>query len=339
MASLEIPHDLIGQSGLYNVPDPLLRRLRIEEPSGKSIENLDKYFKDKEVLILYAGSEYGENNIRAFHRVRHTYESILPPLYILHHHHVQLTRIASIPRSLEISQDLTTFAQANRSAAVLYVSTDLSPAAMDRVLKDKSWLRLTFFDNSDFATVGQTNEERDLSALVEDVKRGEDFVQAGEVEMGVEKVDLGVEEYQNHYVRPLSRAAVTVLMSVFATPSVAVYHLPTHSFVAKNVKMSAFTPTQVDRNYAVWRDGGSPSIKTKLLVKYGGGESILSADARIMAYHAVITLRPPWQDFDSRLTGIIEDTGAPDADVILQTSLIWFSTPAPLQTNTISFRG
>ncbi|WVQ93269.1 hypothetical protein IAU59_000335 [Kwoniella sp. CBS 9459] len=229
MSSLEIPHDLIGQSGLYNVPDPLLRRLRIEEPSGKSIENLDKYFKEKEVLILYAGSEYGENNIRAFHR------------------------------------DLTAFAQANRSAAVVYVSTDLSPPAMDRVLKDKSWLRLTFFDNSDFATVGQTNEERDLSALVEDVKRGEDFVQAGEMEMGVEKVNLGVEEYQNHYVRPLSRAAVTVVMSVFSTPSIAVYHLPTHSFVAKNVKMSAFSPTQVDKNYAVWRDGGSPSIKTKLL--------------------------------------------------------------------------
>ncbi|WVF65607.1 hypothetical protein IAT40_000337 [Kwoniella sp. CBS 6097] len=229
MSSLEIPHDLVGQSGLYNVPDPLLRRLRIDEPSGKSIENLDKYFKEKEVLILYAGSEYGENNIRSFHR------------------------------------DLSTFAQANRSAAVIYVSTDLSPAAMDRVLKDKPWLRLTFFDNSDFATVGQTNEERDLSALVEDVKRGEDFVQAGELEMGVEKVDLGVEEYQKHYVRPLSRAAVTVMMSVFATPSIAVYHIPTHSFVAKNVKMSAFAPTQVDKNYAVWRDGGSPSIQTKLL--------------------------------------------------------------------------
>ncbi|WVR09115.1 hypothetical protein IAU60_006177 [Kwoniella sp. DSM 27419] len=225
MAPLDIPPDLVGQSGLYNVPDPLLRRLRLEEPSGRDITNLEKYFAEKDVLVLYAGSEFGQNNLRSFHR------------------------------------DLSTFASSHRSASVIYISTDVSPLAAQRVLADKPWLRATFFDNSDFAPIGQNKEERDWAAGVEDVKRGEDFVQAGEMEMGVERVELGAEEYQNHYVRPLSRAAVTVMMSVFATPSIAIYHIPTHTFLLKNAKPSAFAPGQVEKNYAMWRNGGKPTLR------------------------------------------------------------------------------
>lgn len=76
---------------------------------------------------------------------------------------------------------------------------------------------------------------------MEEVARGEDFVQAGEMEIGMEDIVFGVEEYrkrveqvverrmqsnysliENEYVRPLSRAAVTHIMRVFSTPSVAV---------------------------------------------------------------------------------------------------------------------
>ncbi|WWD21118.1 hypothetical protein CI109_105599 [Kwoniella shandongensis] len=221
---LQPPQDLLGQSGLYNVPDPLLRRLRLEEPSGQSITDLDKYFRDKEVLVLYAGAEYGEVNLREFHR------------------------------------DLTTFAQRYKSAAVIYVSTDTDPAAPLRILSQKPWLRMTFHDNSDFAPIAKSDE---FGVEMEEVSRGEDFVQAGEIEVGVEKVQFGVEEYQNDYVRPLSRAAVTVLMSTFTTPSVAIYHLPTHTFLSKNVKVTNFTPMKVDKNYDTWRNGGSPSLRFK----------------------------------------------------------------------------
>jgi len=85
MAPLESPHDLIGQSSLYNHPDPLLRRLRLDDSSGGSITDLDKAFKGKEVVVLYAGSEHGSSaflsrplelgtllmidNLKSFHRV------------------------------------------------------------------------------------------------------------------------------------------------------------------------------------------------------------------------------------------------------------------------------
>ncbi|UOH82020.1 hypothetical protein LQV05_004702 [Cryptococcus neoformans] len=198
---LPVPVDLIGQSGLYNVPDPLLRRLRLEDAHGLPIKNLDKYFAEKEVMVLYAGSEYGENNLRAFHH------------------------------------ELTSFAQRYKSAAVIYVSVDTDPQAPLRVLQGKPWLRMTFNDNSDFASVGK---DKGQEVEMEEVARGEDFVQAGEMEIGMEDIVFGVEEYrkrveqvverrmqsnsliENEYVRPLSRAAVTHIMRVFSTPSVAV---------------------------------------------------------------------------------------------------------------------
>lgn len=96
---------------------------------------------------------------------------------------------------------------------------------------------MTFNDNSDFATIGK---DKGQEVEMEEVARGEDFVQAGEMEIGMENVVFGVEEYrkcveqvgervmqpdslsENEYVRPLSRAAVTHIMRVFSTPSVAV---------------------------------------------------------------------------------------------------------------------
>lgn len=62
-APLAVPPDLIGQSSLYNHPDPLLRRLRLDDSSGGGVTDLDKAFKDKELLILYAGSEHGSSEL------------------------------------------------------------------------------------------------------------------------------------------------------------------------------------------------------------------------------------------------------------------------------------
>jgi hypothetical protein len=63
------PPDLIGQSSLYNHPDPLLRRLRLDDSSGGSVTNLDTTFKGKEILILYAGSEHGSSRSLARYRL------------------------------------------------------------------------------------------------------------------------------------------------------------------------------------------------------------------------------------------------------------------------------
>ncbi|ORY24779.1 hypothetical protein BCR39DRAFT_545886 [Naematelia encephala] len=222
-SSLEVPPDLIGQSSLYNSPDPLLRRLRLDDSTGSSISDVERYFKGKEVLVLYAGSEAGSNNLKHFHR------------------------------------DLTTMVMRYlKTLGVIYISTDTSPSAPQRVLASHPWLRLIFADNSDFASPG---DGKGKEVEMEEVARGEEFIQAGEIELGMEKVEFGLEENENDYVRPLSRAAVTALMSAYATPSVSIYHLGTHTFIAKNVRLSAFESHNIDKNYATWRNGGTPSLR------------------------------------------------------------------------------
>nr|ODO03939.1 hypothetical protein L204_00280 [Cryptococcus depauperatus CBS 7855] len=218
---LAVPVDLVGQSALYNVPDPLLRRLRLQDAQGQDIKDLDKFFAEKEVLVLYAGSEYGASKLGRY-----------------------------------------------RTAAVIYISVDTDPLAPQRVLQGKPWLRMVFNDSSDFAIIGKGKGNE---AEVEEVAKGEDFVQGGDVEMELEQVQLGVEENRkfmhwlekNDYVRPLSRAAVTVLMSVFSTPSVAIYHLKSHKFVAKNLKSTAFNPNKIDKTFDTWQKGGQSSLRVK----------------------------------------------------------------------------
>ncbi|RSH95314.1 hypothetical protein EHS25_000401 [Saitozyma podzolica] len=67
---VEVPPDIIGQSGLYNVPTrfsagrsvddaSMSLRLRLQDTIGNDIPDLEKYFRNKEVLVLYAGSEHG----------------------------------------------------------------------------------------------------------------------------------------------------------------------------------------------------------------------------------------------------------------------------------------
>ncbi|CAD6565051.1 MAG: hypothetical protein TREMPRED_000670 [Tremellales sp. Tagirdzhanova-0007] len=218
---LQVPQDLIGSSGLYNSPDPILRRLRLEDTTGHSITDIDRYFRGKELLVLYAGSEQGAVNLKELHR------------------------------------NLTTLALRElKRCSVIYVSTDTDPTRLQRVLANVPWLRMTFHDNSDFAL---SNSGKEVE--MEEVARGEEFVQAGEIEIGVESVGFGMEEYQLDYVRPLSRAAVTSLMTAYATPSIAIYHIGSHSFISKNVKLSAFLATNVDKNMHTWRNGGTSSMR------------------------------------------------------------------------------
>jgi hypothetical protein len=38
-------------------------------------------------------------------------------------------------------------------------------------------------------------------------------------------------------------------------------HLPTHQFLARNVKLSAFDPSKIGDNYRLWKNGGTPSLR------------------------------------------------------------------------------
>ncbi|ORX39074.1 hypothetical protein BD324DRAFT_649166 [Kockovaella imperatae] len=224
---LEVPQELVGSSALYNSPDPLLRRLRLQDSNGQDILDLNRYFRHKEVLVLYAGSEGG----------------------------------SSIANLKELHRDLSTLAfKEIKTCAIIYISTDTDASAMPRITANVPWTRMIFADNSDFAPPVRFSESPKI-VEIEDVARGEDFIQAGEIEVGAEKIEFGREEFQFDYVRPLSRAAVTALMHAYATPSIAIYHIPSHQILSRNVRPSAFTPSNIGKNYHTWRNGGSPSIR------------------------------------------------------------------------------
>ncbi|KAL7421495.1 hypothetical protein Q5752_004382 [Cryptotrichosporon argae] len=226
MSPLDVPPDLIGSSGLYNSPDPFLRRLRMDDQTGAPIKDVDRWFRHKDLVVVYAGSEQGINNVRELH------------------------------------SDLATLAiREHKNLAVLYVSSDTDPAAAARSTAQTPWVRMTFHDNSDFAPLASSDK-----AVVEEVSRGEDFVQAGEIDLGLEKVPFGAEEDPSDYVRPLSRAAVTMTMNAFSTPSLAIYHIPSHKFVARNVRPAQFNPNRVGTSLAKWRSGGAPAFGVNELV-------------------------------------------------------------------------
>jgi hypothetical protein len=56
---IPIPTLVQGKSSLYNHSDPLIRRLRLEDPYGRPIDNLKEVFQGKEVAIFYVGSMHG----------------------------------------------------------------------------------------------------------------------------------------------------------------------------------------------------------------------------------------------------------------------------------------
>ncbi|KAL1406023.1 hypothetical protein Q8F55_007706 [Vanrija albida] len=220
MPSYDIPADLIGSSGLYNVGDPLLRRLRLEDQHGAPLTDLARAFDEVEVVILYAGSAQGSNNLRSFHR------------------------------------ELSSLAMREKSARVVYVSTDTDAKTALAAAAQFPWLRMLFFDDSDFAPM-----QVSVVAEVVEVARGEEFVQASEIEVGAETVPYGSEEYIRDYVRPLSRAAVAMSMNAYATPSISVYHVPTHRFIARNVRPGAFSSDRIGKNLHTWRNGGTPGLR------------------------------------------------------------------------------
>jgi hypothetical protein len=38
-------------------------------------------------------------------------------------------------------------------------------------------------------------------------------------------------------------------------------HIPTHQFLSRNVKLSAFQSGTIEANYRLWRNGGTPSLR------------------------------------------------------------------------------
>ncbi|EKD04861.1 hypothetical protein A1Q2_00807 [Trichosporon asahii var. asahii CBS 8904] len=226
---VHVPDDLKGNAGLYNSPDPLLRRyvglpsphmgltrhhprlvascsptpiaddrIRLEDELGNPVTDIYRTLRDVEVVVFYAGSAQG--------------------------------------------------APDTQSVAIVYVSTDTSLPLYSAATANQPWLKMIYKDGSDFAAVGEE--------MTEETSRDEDFVQAAEIETGAEEVPYGEKEDIAIYERPLSRAAMAMSMRAYRTPSIAVYsHVPSHAWIDRNVRPSLFEEQRVNESLAKWRAG------------------------------------------------------------------------------------
>lgn len=85
---------------------------------------------------------------------------------------------------------------------------------------------------------------------------------AQEIETQAEVITYGTTESPLDYVRPFSRAAVSMTINTFQTPSIAIYNLNEHRFLAYNVKERAFKHDRVPKNFYEWKKG-SPETVTR----------------------------------------------------------------------------
>ncbi|KAJ9112400.1 hypothetical protein QFC20_002187 [Naganishia adeliensis] len=231
-SSVEIPTLVAEKPTLYKTTDPLLKRLRLEDPYGRPIDTIAKDFEGKEVIIFFVGSAHGDAALKPLHH---------DLIDIAHRHH--------------------------KFVSVIYCSADLSPKQAEPIVHNKPYLRMTMLDKSDFAPLVPmgTDGDKEIARLEKEegigaTMRDEDFVTGGECERGEWKLELGKEEDENTYERPISRAALTMLTQSLGTPSLAVYHIPSHRFLTTNARRSAFRSNIVDTNIEKWRKGISTGM-------------------------------------------------------------------------------
>lgn len=58
-----IPPLVKAKPTLYKTTDPLLKRLRLEDPYGRPIDTIAKDFEGKELVIFLIGSAYGDGKL------------------------------------------------------------------------------------------------------------------------------------------------------------------------------------------------------------------------------------------------------------------------------------
>jgi len=189
------------------------------------VDDIKRALEGRKVLIFYVGSIHGSQNLKQ-----------------LHHDLIDLG-----------------FRQA-KHCAIIYVSTDARHEEMQVETHNKPYFSMVFQDGSDFAPMVRTEEEMKVAlAEVTDVARDEWFVSAEDLEAEEELYTPGQPEDEDSYARPLSRAAMCRILNALSTPSLSVYHIPSHSFVSTNTRKTAFRPNQIDKNFRTWKEGGKAS--------------------------------------------------------------------------------
>ncbi|CDZ97382.1 Thioredoxin-like fold [Phaffia rhodozyma] len=221
---VEIPDDLVHNQAVYTHPDPLLRRIRLENPKGQPIHDIKSYFAGKKIIVFYFGSSDEDNTFKSSHK--------------------NLTEL-----TIKHGQDL----------ALIYVSGDTKESDMRQSLQQKPWLRMTFHDGSDFAPMSKTP----APAAVSELLRGEDFVSAAEYEDGYVLPREGIDDpIEYSYVRPLSRAALIAHFNALRSPTISIYHLPSHKMINRYARPEEFQKPRLGRSLELWKQGRTTGYTT-----------------------------------------------------------------------------
>jgi hypothetical protein len=66
-------------------------------------------------------------------------------------------------------------------------------------------------------------------------------------------------------VRPYALSSPSNYLSLLSVSMresrLIISHIPTHQFLSRNVKLSAFQSGTIEANYRLWRNGGTPSLR------------------------------------------------------------------------------
>ncbi|KAJ9124330.1 hypothetical protein QFC22_001130 [Naganishia vaughanmartiniae] len=161
-----IPPLVKAKPTLYKTTDPLLKRLRLEDPYGRPIDTIAKDFEGKELVIFFIGSAHGDAALKPLHH---------DLIDIAHRHHKYIS--------------------------VIYCSADLSPKKAEAIVHNKPYLRMTMLDKSDFAPLVPigTDGDKEIARMEKEEgigasMRDEAFVSGAEYEGGEGKLQLEREE-------------------------------------------------------------------------------------------------------------------------------------------------
>lgn len=110
------------------------------------------------------------------------------------------------------------------------------------------WLAMEWHDGS---SVDPNLLPEDLEELDKD--RSESYLLAGDEDMEKDIVEKDVQG--TSYVLPFSRVYMADLFDVVMTPHLAVYHLPTRSFLDKHVRLSRLGSSRYEATMETWLKG------------------------------------------------------------------------------------
>lgn len=211
--------------GQYQHPDPLLRRLRLVDNQGQSV-NLRDFFKGVKVVAFYFSSQWAGQPLKEYHAT-----------------------ISDIAR--EHPNELR----------VVYVSVDVDEQWYKAGVQGQPWVSMVWNDGSSLPSPSVTNatspsvpaEGHDGSAQPPPLYNSEDFLLAQELDIdeSLAKTDTSGEAY----LRPFSRVHLASKLNIIAAPTVCIYHMERQRMLDWNVRMARLHRSRRDETWARWRRG------------------------------------------------------------------------------------